>query len=318
MEEKNLVVCDKDSRYANGLAENISERKELALHVYVCTGMSRAGKFMEERPPDIFIVDESFSQKERQAMQASQVFVLTKDGCKDLAENEKEIFKFQSADKILGDVFETYYNRTNSSILKTIKKPKQRLIAVYSPIHRIGKTTFALSLGEELAKSEKVLYLNLEAFPDVNNRLPKVEGKNLGDLLYYMRQDVQDVAMRLISMIEKRGELDVLPPILNHSDLRGVTSEDWKALIEQVLNDTAYETVILDLSDGIQGFFQLLDGCDQIYMPILEDEISRAKVKQFEYNLRLHQLMDMKDKIRAFLAAEDMKACAVQWIKEEK
>ncbi len=318
MEEKNLVVCDRDSRYANGLAENISERKELALHVYVCTGMSGAGNFMEGKKTDIFIVDESFPQKERQEMQASQIFVLTKDGCKDLGENEKAIFKFQSADKILGDVFETYYNRTNSSILKDVKKSKQRVIAVYSPIYRIGKTTFALSLGEEIAKTEKVLYLNLEAFPDVNSRLPKVEGKNLGDLLYYMRQDVQDVAMRVVGMIEKRGEMDVLPPILNYSDLKGVAYEDWKALIEQVLHDTAYETVILDLSDGIQGFFQVLNLCDLIYMPVLEDEISQAKVRQFEYNLSLHQMTDIKDRIRTFLVAEDMKSCAIQLVKEEK
>ena len=39
MNEKNLVVCDKEFRYANGLGENISERSELALRVHTCTSL---------------------------------------------------------------------------------------------------------------------------------------------------------------------------------------------------------------------------------------------------------------------------------------
>ena len=38
MNERNLVVCDREFRYANGLGENISERSELAFRVHTCTG----------------------------------------------------------------------------------------------------------------------------------------------------------------------------------------------------------------------------------------------------------------------------------------
>ena len=38
------------------------------------------------------------------------------------------------------------------------------VIGVYSPIHRIGKTQYALQLAKEFAKKGNTLYLNLEAY----------------------------------------------------------------------------------------------------------------------------------------------------------
>ena len=35
--EKTLVICDKEARYAKGLGDYFSERKEFAFKVYACT-----------------------------------------------------------------------------------------------------------------------------------------------------------------------------------------------------------------------------------------------------------------------------------------
>ncbi len=317
LNEKILVVCDRDSRYADRLGENISERKELALQVYMCTCVASMKQFLEGKVPDILLVDESFSQDERKEIQAAQTFVLTKEEGKDLGE-EKPVYKFQSADKILGIVFETYYNETNNSILKTVKKTKNRLLAVYSPIHRIGKTELALALGKEAAKAGRALYLNLEEHPDVDGRFLRAEERNLSDLLYYMRQEEQNIAMRLASMVEKQEDLDVLPPMLNCTDLKNVPSEDWCFLLEQIMETCGYETVILDLGDSIQGMLELLSLSDYIYMPILEDDISEAKLHQFEHNLKRLGMEELMEKTHRFLAPADVAGCAKQLMKEDE
>ena len=38
------------------------------------------------------------------------------------------------------------------------------VIGVYSPIGRSGKTTFAITLGQVLAKEKETLYINMEEF----------------------------------------------------------------------------------------------------------------------------------------------------------
>lgn len=50
------------------------------------------------------------------------------------------------------------------AVAKTLRKTRGSLIGVYSPIHRIGKTKYALELGKELAEKGPVLYLNLEEY----------------------------------------------------------------------------------------------------------------------------------------------------------
>lgn len=317
MNEKNLVVCDKELRYADGLSENISKRKEFALRVYTCTNLERVMDLKQERKIHILIIDEAFSCEERTEVEAEQTFVLTKEKCMDLGEKEKEIYKFQSADRILADVFETYCDRSGNSILKAIRKQKKKLIAVYSPIHRIGKTTFAITLGKELAKKEKTLYLSLEEYADAGERFAKAEGRNLGDLLYYIRQEGRNVALRVSTMLMQMGDLDYISPFLLSADLKEISLEEWKSLLQLILEETIYEAVILDLGESVQGLLEILQCCDTIYMPMLEDEISRRKIERFEEGLQKMQLEELTNKIHQFIVEEDMEMYARKLIREE-
>lgn len=84
MSEKNLVVCDKELRYATGLGENISLRTEFAFRVHICTSVDSVKQFREKQKLHILIIDEGFAYVEREQMDAEQTFVLTKGRCQDL------------------------------------------------------------------------------------------------------------------------------------------------------------------------------------------------------------------------------------------
>lgn len=318
MNEKNLVICDKESRYAEKLGENISARTELSLKIHTCTDLEHVMELLSDREIHILIIDEVFTQEKREKIQAEQVFVLTKEACKDLRSGEKEVYKFQSSDRILAEIFETYFETTNQNILKSVKKSTCKMIAVYSPIHRIGKTTFAVALGKELARKEKTLYLNLEEYAGVEGQFMKAEGRNLGDLLYYMRQENGNTALRLSTMLGKLEDLDYIPPILISTDLKEIKFEEWKQLLEAILENSVYENVVLDLGEGVQGLLQILQLCDRIYMPVLDDTVSKRKLNQFEEELRCLQMQDLMQKTHQFAAVKDMEAYARKITKEEK
>ncbi len=317
MNEKNLVICDKVLRYAKGLSENIFARNEFSLRVHICTSLESVLQFKKEREIHLLIIDDSFSYAEREQVHAEQTFILTKETCPDLGEGEKEIYKYQSADKILAEVFETYYERTNTNILKYVKKERKKLITVYSPIQRIGKTTFAIALGRELAKSRRTLYLNLESYADIGGRFVKAEGRNLGDLLYYMHQEGGNMSMRISTTVLKMENLDYIPPFLLNQDIKDITPNEWQRFLTIILEDSIYETVILDLSDSIQGLPELLQCSDKIYMPILEDSISKKKINLFDEMMGKMQLRDLREKTCRFTAEDDMAACAKRIAQEE-
>lgn len=316
MSEKNLVVCDKELRYATGLGENISLRTEFAFRVHICTSVDSVKQFREKQKLHILIIDEGFAYVEREQMDAEQTFVLTKGRCQDLGEKEKEIYKYQSADKILATVFETFCGQKENNLIKKMNTQKKKLIAVYSPIHRIGKTTFAIALGRELARTSRTLYLNLEEYADVGERFIRAEGKNLSDLLYFTRQE-ENIALRLSTMIAHMGELEYIPPVLLGADLKEISLEEWQSFLTFVLNETVYETVILDLSESIQGLLEILQFCDKVYMPVLEDGISKQKVQRFEEMLRQMGLSGLEQKIHQFVVVEDMELYVKRMIQEE-
>ncbi len=317
MSEKNVMICDKEFLFAEGLAENVSVRNEFAVKVYACTNIDRVLRFQGRKKIHILIIDERFPGSYRNEIEADQIFVLTKDKCKDLQENEKEIYKYQSADKILAEVFEIYCENTKDNILKSFRKGKHRLIAVYSPLHRLGKTTFALALGKEKAKNEKVLYLNFEEYADIGGRFEGTEGRNLGDLLYYMRQEKGNFTLRLASMVGKMSELDYVSPINSSVDLKEVTREEWIEFIGKIQKESMYETILLDISESMQGLFEILRLCDRIYMPILTDDISEKKLRRYEENLAHLQFSDILEKTYQFAAVEDMEEYGRTLVKEE-
>lgn len=317
MNEQNLVICDRDFRYANGLGENVMERRELALKVHTCTNLESLMQFSATHKIHILIIDESYTQTERAQTGAEKIFVLTKTSCKDLTKEEKAIYKFQCADLILAEIFETYCENGSPLLLKQMKKKKRKLVAVYSPIHRIGKTTFALAFAKEIARNERTLYLNLEEYAGAGHRFARAEGRNLADLLYYMRQEEETLGMRISMMLRKIEELDYIPPILLSSDLKDISEEEWCDLLERIRDETVYETIVLDLSESVQGLFSILKKCDCIYMPVLEDELSTAKITQFEEQLEQLELGEIWKKTNRFVAADDMEAYAKRISKEE-
>ena len=282
MSEKNLIICDSSFSYASFLMENILEKEELAVNVHICTSWENVEKLLEDEPVDIILVHEKWKEFAKTVVDTRQVVILTEQKVL-FSQEEKQICRYQSADAIVANLFE------GTGVFRTIQDDKQKLIIVYSPIHRVGKTTLAIALAKELARKEKTLYLNLEEYPNLNLGYLNEEKENLSDLLYYIKQDCEDVGLRLLSMVQQEEKMEYILPIPLCSDLKEMSADEWNKLFVK-LGETAYENIVVDLSESIQGLYQLLEASDRIYMPILKDEISRAKVACYEENLQKHGL----------------------------
>lgn len=315
MSERNLVICDREIRYANGLGENIAERDDLAVKVYVCSNLERVLELAKDKRIHIFIVDEQFAYAQRMQIGANQIFVLARGKVTDLGEEEWAIGKYQCADEIIREVFEFYVDKTKENVMRTINKERAKLLAMYSPIHRIGKTSFAMAFGKECAKKKKVLYLNLEEYAGVDIR--QSEELNLGDLLYYLRQGNGNWWIRLQSATKKVEELDVVSPIPVVLDLKEVAWTEWELLMREIVESSLYDMVILDVGESIQGLFSLLEMCDCVYMPILEDEISVRKMHQYQKNVEQLKLDRLKRITYQFVMPQNMEEFIKMRVKEE-
>ncbi len=291
MSEKNLIICDSSLSYATFLMENILEKEELFVNVRACTSWENAEALLAESPVDILLVDEKWNEAANKVAGVGRVVVLTERKSTGEEYTASEICRYQSADAIVASLF------AGQHIFHTMRDTKQKLIAVYSPIHRVGKTTFAIALGKTLARKARTLYLNMEEYPGLHLGYLDKSKENLSDLLYYIKQDCTDIGLRLSAMVQQEGKLEYLLPIPLCSDLKEVTVAEWKQLLEK-LQETGYENIILDLGESVQGLYELLQESDKLYMPVLNDEISDAKLSCYKENLQKQGLEKLLYKTR--------------------
>ena len=163
-------------------------------------------------------------------------------------------------------------------------KKEGKVIGIYSPIHRIGKTNFAIHLGREIAKSEAVLYLNFEPFAS-GTYFKKESVGNLENLLYSANQEYQNLGLTISAMAGQIEKLDYINPMPIMEDLFKVSGNEWKEIIARILEQSIYSTIILDLSDGIRDLFSILSFCDTVYTLYIDEPTSLGKLKRYTDNL---------------------------------
>ena len=165
-------------------------------------------------------------------------------------------------------------------------------------VGRTMKTTFALTLGQILAKKRACLYLNLEACSGFEYLLERSFDQTLGDLLYYQRLGSEQLITKMGSIVQSVNNLDYLPPVLSMEDIQSTTAQEWISLLQQIIDYSNYDVVILDLSDSVSQLYKVLEQCTRIYMPIRADPVSQAKIHQFEHTLQVWEKQMVLDRIR--------------------
>ena len=342
MYEGNFVICDQEKQYSRNLLQMFARNREEKIQLYLFHTVEELEKFLDQKTIQILLIDQKYPLKLREKIPAEKKFVLVKNMHELLADNEKRIYRYQSAEEIWLQI-QNGESRTEIKRKPAIQNPKEggkeekqhsleeckkgqriqkpektermqrmqkpekikkvqslqkgevdlkkeikgSLIGVYSPIHRIGKTKFAMELGKEFAKKEPVLYLNLEEYAGNDFYFHDRTGQTLADLLYYARQEKGNLGLRISMMAGQDEDLDYILPMPYVQDLQEVFAEEWLKLFNRILENCIYGKIILDLGDSVRGLFQILEACDTVYTPFIEDGTARAKLNQYAENLRI-------------------------------
>lgn len=296
MVSKNLVICDSEEGYAQALAMYFMRKKELAAEVQVCSTVTQVMELEKTKKIHLLFLAGEYAKEAKGKLQAEKIFLLT-TGMEE-ADGENQVYKYQSGEKIVEDMIRIcgLEASENESIYKGGRKQGGKIIGIFSPIHRIGKTTYGLKLGEEMAATENVLYLNLEIYGGIGGHFEEGE-QTLADVLYYARQEKGNLGLLLTTVVKHRKNLDYIVPMPVAEDVKSVKAEEWLMLIRRILEQSIYDVIILDLDEGISGVYELLRACTKIYLLYTQDLYGQAKLRQFENEVNLLGYEDILRKL---------------------
>lgn len=298
--ERNIfAVCDLEVEYAYHFMEYLSRKKNIPFEVRVFTSCETFLEFAREHPVELLLISEKAMCDQVQEQKIGQIMILSEGVAPESLKQYPSIYKYQSSNQVIREAL-ACYGETRQAYPEALRveKKKVEIIGIYSPVGRTMKTTFALTLGQIMAKNKGVLYLNMEEYSGFEYLLEKNFDQNMGDLLYYLRQNAPNLMLKMNGMVQTVNNLDFLPPVLSPGDIQQTSLKEWLTLLQEIADYSTYEVVILDLGDGVSDLYRLLEQCDRIYMPMRSDPVSQAKISQFENLLRLWDRVPVLEKIQ--------------------
>lgn len=277
-----LAIYDLDVEYANCLMSYISDKKGLPLKTIVFTEMDALLNYTEGDYIDILLIAASAMNHQLEERNIGKIILLSAGNIFSEYIGYSSIFKYQSSENIIREVLDYYVDVHKSDGMIEISKGNTEIIGIYSPVGRVGKTTFALTLGQVLAQEHTVLYINMEEFSAFDKIFNKTYGGDLSDLMYFYKQNKEALPIKLQAIVNNLHGLNYIPPLIYSADLRNLDTKEWIEMIWHIASEGTYDKIILDMGSVIKDVFRMMDICNKIYMPIDDDLISLMKVAAFE------------------------------------
>lgn len=290
-----LVLFDAEEEYARLMTDFLKSHRELPWEIHTYTREDLL--FQEETNTQIamLVAAESVYSEELQNLQPLQMVILNESGVLRWGQVQN-INKYQQADKVLRRLMELYLEIADSSLPCLAGESNTKFIGLYSPVHRCRQTTFALTMSQMLAAKYHTLYLNFEHYAGMAELLPQEQSFDMSDLLYFMNSKQERFRLWMQAMVQKKGELDYIPPMRCGQNLLSVTATEWMQLLQKISELGEYEYVVLDLSESMQGLFEILRCCGKVFTLTAEDGVAQSKILQYEQVLSLYEYEDVLHK----------------------
>ncbi len=282
MKTLRIGILDEEESYVERLAGYLNREQKGSWKISAFTDVSVLGVYLEKRKLDI-LVGTDREQMEGIYEKHPDLGMVWLTEQEESAELQREpgiffpLYRYQSAKRI-GEGIEEFAGQIR-------KQDDKTMIAVYSPIGRCGKTTFALSALEQNTYGGW-LYIGMEDY----SSLPEQENTEGGAFLYYMKERNETKVMQWIE--ENGGRIPSAGSPFDTKQIEGEDIEWFRGILDQCGN---CKGAVFDIGTGVLKDYDLLTLFDVVAVPYLTGEKELAKKERFEQLLTLYGMDHLRD-----------------------
>lgn len=301
-----LAICDTEEVYADLLTKQLLRLPEQDLQIRSFTTVDQLLAFAETEEITFLVLSENLLEK-RHGIRAKVCCCLSSERkvTKEL-EDVVYIYRYQTTERIYQEICknECAYTR-NQGAMNHGRKERCECIGVFNPVHRNGQTTFARGLSSIMStKTSRVLYLGMEEYVGVGDDYANLDTEDtdvavgdLMDLLFHVRQNPEQAEQQLEEFLVQGMSYDYIHPMHVGQDIKNITLAQWLALLKIIRESGLHQVVVLDVDTSVQGYMEILEACDRIFVPIREGIGGEAKLSQFEENLVFLNKEELKERL---------------------
>ncbi|MDD2969023.1 MAG: hypothetical protein PHT21_05600 [Lachnospiraceae bacterium] len=296
MNHKILAIYDQEEEYGIRLSEYLTKKENHLFQIHVFTKKEALQKFCKKNMITVIMIAEASYYAEADELKSDFRIILSDRGFMNMS-GYSTIRKYQSCEKIWKEIIRIV---GSDKFACSTDMKRTRMIGIYTPIRRCLQTSFALLLGQILAKKRSVLYLNFEPFAGYSRFQKTGANEDIINLMYFITNAKDKFYEHFQNSLRSVSGLDYIPPAFSFVDLAIITPEQWLQMINMIVSECTYDFIIFDLSDNLQGLFQILEQCERVYTITREDGISLAKINQYERLLSETEYRGIIEKTKHF------------------
>lgn len=286
--------------YMKALAEYLG-KKNFLLESRLFTSQESLVRFLKEHSVDVLLlgqgveIDFLTGQK-----QVGQIIILSEGDLVQEGQGYPVIFKYQSAEKILREIFQIVDQKgTEATVPFRDSASSTEFLGIYRPYGEAFGLHWIFT-GEE-NPDQKNLLVNMELLSGLS--LPEGEGKpvesrGMSELIFYLKQPQEKLSLKLRPLIRQWEGVDYLSPVEDYRDLYSINREDVDRFLSVLDRETDYDRVIFDIGFLTDASLYLLYCCDRVYMPRTRNEWEENQKNALEQLLRREGLGEMLEHIQ--------------------
>lgn len=175
---------------------------------------------------------------------------------------EQGISPYQPADALIREIYRQSLERQIClpGAVRTLYAHRE-LVAVCSPHAYDQQTAFAVVYSLLRSEQTRTLYLDFTYY----NGFFDIADHNAGDLFYEMYKHTQPIGSLLPAFVRSSSSLDYIPPVRVQMDLEDLTGKDFTQLLGQLLQESEYGLIVVNLPCRPSFLRVVYDSCSCMY-----------------------------------------------------
>lgn len=286
--EKLVAIIDKMPEYGERLAKYFNAERSFPYRAVVFSAVTEVENYIKNDGVYAVLITENEEAEAIRLLAGTDVKLFR------LCETREEqgaslLYRYSSA-------------RELEKRLVGVETAKKRIpvIGFFSSTGGSEAEFLAIKIAGELGRKGKVLYVSLFPF-GINGQC---SGGGLSEVLYFLRQTDGECREQVQRLLRSGEYMDIIGPVQWYTDLRHVTKEDIRKLLQEELWDREYRAffVAVGMFDCVGQ--DMLNGCDGVLMPVWETAHGQAAQEEFRRQIKESGETKLYSGIREFSVKE--------------
>lgn len=308
MNKRILAICDSEIAYCNRILSYLATHGFHQYTIMTFSSIERLAEYFSEEKDtiEILLIGEAVYQNAEILQKASKKIILQDKGTLEV-EDIPAIKKYQSVPDLMKQVSELYAQDINCRGMSSFVNQKTKVYGFYTPGEGDISCICSALFAQIMAEQKKVMYLNLSTYASMKGLFleqAETEEYDLGDLLYYLKQNEEKALYKIDAMKHSVNHLDYIEPIAYPEDLKEITMEDWNRLLSCLCYRSGYEAVVLCCGDSLKDLSGMLEACDAIITPLTQNRFSQERMRIFTKMCMERELEPLLEKMHQIAIEE--------------